>query len=162
MIVRTPKGKIYNFPMKGLKEAIGNLNKEVLKIETLSRARLIKAALLIRREAVKLCPADTGNLRNSAYIVSSWRGVRGNQEAKTFKGEDAGEIAQNHVQAVREREQFLASAKNLLVEIGFTAYYAVFVHEVQANHRGKTQWKFLEAALNNNRQKVIDILTGKS
>lgn len=43
-------------------------------------------------------------------------------------------------------------------EIGFTASYAVFVHEVQASHKGKGQWKFLETAVKEKAAEVVKII----
>ena len=40
-------------------------------------------------------------------------------------------------------------------EIGFTASYAVFVHEIQASHKGKGQWKFLETAMKKLARKTL-------
>jgi hypothetical protein len=43
-------------------------------------------------------------------------------------------------------------------EIGYTASYAVFVHEVKAAHR-TGQWKFLETALRQLKGRILEILT---
>lgn len=42
-------------------------------------------------------------------------------------------------------------------EIGYTASYAPFVHEVQASHR-VGQWKFLETAMKEKSAEVLDII----
>ena len=40
------------------------------KIEGKTRAGMLAAALVVKRDAVKLAPIDTGNLRNSAYVIT--------------------------------------------------------------------------------------------
>ena len=42
-------------------------------------------------------------------------------------------------------------------EIGFTASYAVFVHEVRAKHK-VGQWKFLQTALQEKATQVLEII----
>lgn len=43
-------------------------------------------------------------------------------------------------------------------EIGYTASYAPFVHEVEASHRHPTQWKFLETAMKEKSAEVLKII----
>ena len=44
-------------------------------------------------------------------------------------------------------------------EIGYTAYYAVFVHEINKNYRSPgTGWKFLERALSQSQKEILEIL----
>lgn len=159
MIVRTPKGKTYNFPMTGLKDVLSNLNNEIAKIENIMSGRLIKAILLIRRAAQKKTPVQYGNLRNSAYtLVSGGKIVRSGDSPK-FKGEDAIKLKEDHSDILYDRASALGAMKDLLAEIGFTAYYAVFVHEIQANHK-TGEWKFLENAIKENKEEIISILKG--
>lgn len=43
--------------------------------------------------------------------------------------------------------------------IGFTAAYAVYVHEIDKNYRKPgSSWKFLELALMENEQKILDLI----
>ena len=42
-------------------------------------------------------------------------------------------------------------------EIGYTAGYAVFVHEIEKHHN-VGQWKFLETALKQKRQEILEII----
>jgi len=39
---------------------------------------------------------------------------------------------------------FVRRPKLNILEIGFAASYAIFVHEIPASHKAPTQWKFLE------------------
>jgi len=43
-------------------------------------------------------------------------------------------------------------------EIGFTATYALFVHEIPAKHRGKGEWKFLEHAMQEKAGEVLKVI----
>lgn len=54
----------------GLEEVMARLNAEIEKIEGRTKAGLWEAALMVRREAQKLCPVDTGNLKASAYTLA--------------------------------------------------------------------------------------------
>lgn len=45
-----------------------------------------------------------------------------------------------------------------VVDIGFTASYAPFVHEIDATHHEPTQWKFLETALKAQQKTILAIL----
>lgn len=44
------------------------------------------------------------------------------------------------------------------VEIGYTASYALWVHEIKASHKSPTQWQFLRKALNDKRKIILRIL----
>jgi len=54
--------------IRGKKRVISNLNREIAKIEGLSRAGLLKAGMLLLRESKKQVPVDTGVLRASGYV----------------------------------------------------------------------------------------------
>lgn len=43
------------------------------------------------------------------------------------------------------------------VEIGLTAAYAIFVHEIDKNYN-KGQWKFLESALRDSHRQIINMI----
>jgi len=52
-----------------------------------------------------------------------------------------------------------ATIKNMpVVKIGYTASYAMYVHEIPMKHKSPTQWKFLETALKEKRANVLAIL----
>ena len=51
----------------GAKTVQFNLNKEILKIRGRTKAGLRAAALIVKRDSVKITPIDTSNLRGSAY-----------------------------------------------------------------------------------------------
>ena len=158
--------------LDGISEVLSNLNKELAKIEGASLDGLVLAALEVQADAQKLTPVVTGNLQNSAYVLSSKKTVLGSQAEAT--AEAASRLAREKAEVENE----------LAVNVGFTAMYAPFVHE---NPRaGKTggkspkgieykpekgskrivystvgQWKFLETALKNTK-KIIAIVAAKA
>ena len=53
--------------------------------------------------------------------------------------------------------------KHLSYVIGYTAYYAPFVHEINKKYRAPgTSWKFLELALKENVRKILQIIASKA
>jgi hypothetical protein len=53
--------------------------------------------------------------------------------------------------------QGIEHGKSPVVEIGYTASYAPFVHEIKKNYRAPgTGWKFLENALKENVKGILD------
>ncbi len=53
--------------IEGLDTVLRNLNREISKIKGKTKIGIIKATLLVKREAMKITPVDTGNLVNSAF-----------------------------------------------------------------------------------------------
>ncbi|MBW2030729.1 MAG: hypothetical protein JRJ31_16825, partial [Deltaproteobacteria bacterium] len=66
--------------------------------------------------------------------------------APRFMGEDAARLSADHSKVISQAKSKLAGLGEVVVELGFTAYYAVFVHETNKNYR-KGSWKYLEKAL---------------
>lgn len=130
--------------VEGLNEAITDLNKEIKKIENLAQDGLWEAGLKVMASAQKrLRPSViSGNLRASGYVRSNSQVERpmpeklgGNNEA----------IPSNSLPAIG-------------VELGFTAVYALNVHE---NMEGRAP-KFLENALTENKDAIIAIVKKRS
>lgn len=162
----------------GLKKVVDNINKEIGKIEGRCLEGLISAGLFIRGESQKLTPVATGNLRNSAYVVS---------ELETHAGHTKVRLADpaTHMAKVGASQAECKAATIPTVIVGYTASYAIFVHE---NPRaGKTggvspsgilykpnkgskrivfssvgQWKFLEQAIMDNQRKILAIIKAKA
>lgn len=135
---------------------LGNLNREISSIANRTQAGLTAAALFVRGEAQKITPVDTGNLRSSAYTVSP---------GGIVQGEDS--IAQQELldRVVRSLERTVNRIVNtrgeMYSEIGFTASYAIFVHEIEKNYT-VGDWKFLERALFDNHDKIIKIIEDRA
>lgn len=150
--------------MNGLDEVVQNLNKKVGQIEGVTLKGLIRASIPIRRTAQKLCPVVTGNLKASAYTVTSHGNVQAGK-SPTFKGKDISKMSLHHSSVVGKRKHMIESDKNPTVEVGFTAEYAVKVHEnPRAGKTGRPgasevgQWKFLEEAVKQNENEVVRII----
>ena len=62
--------------VKGLQEAMRELNRQIEGIEERSRSGLLQAALFIESEAVPMTPVDTGSLRGSAFTDVTAPGVK--------------------------------------------------------------------------------------
>lgn len=134
--------------IKGLSDVRNRLKQAEQNATATKRRALTRIGALIKRDAVKRAPVDTGNLRSSAYTE-----VEGGK----------------------------------LVRVGFSAFYAAWVHEMVGQKLkgqpradfGKTRggesfgggsgkgnyWdsgepKFLENAVKENRQRILDELAG--
>ena len=108
--------------LTGLNQVLANLNKEIRGIEGRTAKGLREAARLVRRDAQKRVPVDTGKLKASAYT----RMIKGSSGPGT--------------------------------EIGFTAAYAIFVHERMDLRHAVGTAKFLQYALSNNTKEIVDII----
>ena len=153
---------------KGLDETTKNLNRKITEIEGLTVKGLIAAGLLVKGEAMKKTPVDTSHLVNSAYVV--WTGK--SQGDQNTESEADGAIVSSAKMSAQQSNKPTAI-------IGFTAAYAVYVHE--AHGKATKNWsksvgrsggqighkkyykpgsgpKFLELALMENEDKVLQFI----
>ena len=107
---------------EGLRTVQGNLARAIQQIEGRTAKGVLKAALLVARDAKIKTPVETGNLRNSQMVTSENR-----------VGEPSAAIA-------------------------YQAAYAPFVHERMEPVHPVGQAKFLESALDENAQRVLEII----
>ena len=134
-----------NIILKGVKQFMTALNAEVNKIEGVTMKGLIEAAILIQRSMDKdspTVPVDTRNLQASFFITTS--------TGQKVVGNDSGSAVK------------LIKGTRPIVAIGFTANYAVIVHE---DMETKKNWnrpgsgpKFMEAALERNKIKIVETI----
>jgi hypothetical protein len=126
---------------------------------------LIGAAIIVRRDmelASPSIPRDTGNLRASVYITTSKEVQDGLSPA--FKGKNKSKLGQNHSTIMSQQKNKLLLKKNPVVAIGFTAYYAIFVHEnLDVNFKptlsgGMPGPKFFKKALVRNRKAMLEVI----
>ena len=125
---------------------------------------LIRAAIPVRRDAVKGAPIVTGNLRASAFTIASKGSVQAGQNPN-FKGKQATSMQERHQGVLTEEKSILGHSKQDAVEIGFSAVYALKVHEnPRAGKTGmpgaseKGHWKFLEDSLKKNQGTILKTL----
>lgn len=127
---------------KAHKEMMRNLANEIDKIQGKTLQGLTMAAMKIKGEALPLTPKDTGNLRNSSYVIWEDSGVKGNNKNKA--GDDV-------IQAVKESQNIKK------VAIGYGASYAIYVHEINKNYVVGS-WKYLMKAIQRNQKEIVNII----
>lgn len=154
----------------GINQVIRNLNSEIKTIEGRTTKGLIKAAIIIMNDTENtspVTPLDTGNLRASRFIVASGLPVEGSKPQ--FEGEDSGKLISDHNNIIQSSKVGLMKRTFVTVMLGFTAFYAFFVHEnVGANFKQPTKGargraggagaKFFEASFRRNTNKVLSII----
>lgn len=144
--------------IKGFDKVINKLNKEIRKVEGRSLKGLIRAAVLVSQKMDKKIPVDTGNLRASRFILTAKSIQRG--KSPQFNGDNADVLSSAHAERMSRIQRTLSALNMPVVAIGFTAFYAPFVHEmVGANfQRPGAEAKFLESTLKENKQEILDII----
>lgn len=157
--------------LNGLDNVLKNLDREIQKIENGTLRGLVRAGLLIRREAQLMAPVVTGNLRASAYVATSKQKIAAGGSPK-FRGKESTKRGENHNQAIQSARNELPSQGKAVVRIGFSAVYAHYIHEIPSagqkggmNHPKKAmqfsevgQWKFLQKAIMLNQRKILDLI----
>jgi len=168
--------------MKGVDKVLKNLMKAAREIKDKSGRGVVKGALFIRRESQKLTPIRLGNLRNSAYVVSSGldpaAGAGGGfKDAPGMDAQHKSEKASSKQQTIRKnRGDAIPTAA-----VGYSAVYALSVHEnpnagatgsgeaedvarqtrgikLETIHSKRGQWKFLEDPLKSNEAKLLGFI----
>lgn len=170
--------------ISGIDEVMKNLNKVVDKIQGNITPGLIKCSILVRRDMENTppkIPVDEGNLRASWFTVVS-KGV-GGEKGGDFRGEKAGDMSNDHQITVTEAQSMISQPNKSLLAMGFSAHYALWVHEnVDANFAGRADKlkfdskgkvtaktrkysrrpgagaKFFESSLKRNQVKMISII----
>jgi len=146
--------------LKGLEAVVRSLNKEIKAIEGRSLKGLIRAAILIRRSMdynSPLIPVDLGNLRASFFTVTS-RGET-SDPGGGFVGPKAGQMSADHAAAIGAMKGKISGQKPMVV-LGFSANYAVFVHEMikAIFQRPGAGAKWFQAALGREKPKILAII----
>ena len=146
--------------LNGFSDIVKRLNNEIQAIKGRSMKGLIRASVLVRRDMENtppLIPLDTGNLRASYYTVTAFTVSQGG--TPSFKGEDADRLAFEHQAEVFEAQGVVHSIDPIVV-MGFSAHYAVAVHEnMEAEfQRPGAGPKFFENALQRNTSEMLRII----
>jgi len=153
---------------ESLRKVMANLTAAAAQIKTTSIAGLIECAILVRRDMEKAdpkTPVDTGNLRHSFFITT----VKGNTTSSgSFKGENATELEAEHQTTMAEASAKVAGIKYPVLIMGYSANYALWVHEaIDAQFSGRAKKpkgrpgsgaKWFEFALNRNTPQMLTIL----
>lgn len=153
----------------GLEKVFNNLNKEINKIEGRTLEGLLYATFLIKRESLKRTPIKTGNLRGSCFVVWTTESGKSNKlkeeeanESGIFTNDDEGRrLAENH-RIVVEKAKGLLRKDVISTIIGYTASYALSVHEIDRDYRApNTSWKFLESTITAFKGQILKIIKSK-
>ncbi len=156
--------------VQGLDEVIRNLNIEIAKIKGATKQGLVKSLALVRyntEHTPPLTPVDLGNLRASWFVVTA-DSVPVGKGTEQFKGPKAAEMLSDHSSTVQECQQIAQSdaIKKIIVIGGYSANYAVYVHELLGTASGKEiMWsrvgsgpKWLEWAFTRSQQDILVII----
>jgi hypothetical protein len=147
--------------IRGMDTVLRNLNKEITAIEGRTLKGLIRAVILIRRQmemVPPLTPVEFGNLRSSFFVVTTKGAHEGSDAA--FVGKGAATMHGDHISTMAEAGQELDRSQGPSVAFGFSANYAVYVHEnVGANfQRPGAGAKFLEAAIRTLVPQILQVI----
>lgn len=145
-------GFTFSMVPESLEQMEQTINQLLKRLPVVTRKGLIEGSLIVLKQAQKNSPVLTGNLKASADIIHSaaqkppppWVAPDGkpggiaqlNESWAEFQQEGTAEVVRNLDQVV--------------VCVGFGAFYAVFVHELHS-----TKGKFLERALASEKDKVL-------
>ena len=148
----------------GLDRVLQNLDKKIDRILFLTKRGLTKGGLLILAESNRTVPRDLSNLAASGYVTSTGFPATGGKEAAKFEGEDGTFLAQQHGQQISIAKGSLSSKKTKPeVEVGYTAFYALFVHEdTQVAHKKGKRAKFLEKSVDENQSAILNAIASEA
>ncbi len=133
----------------GIDAVLKNFSKEISKIRGNVQKGLTLGALRVKAESVKRTPVEFGNLRASHYVIEGG-GIISEGSSPTFRPGRPGvmeRIAREHPSHLAEAVAESSSKSNAFVEIGCTAFYAIFVHENLEARHVVGEAKFLENAI---------------
>ena len=149
----------------GMERVMQRLHAEVIKIEGRSLAGLIEFAILIRRDmdyTPPLIPVLDGNLRQSWFVVSGRK--REHRAQGSFTGKNAGQLASDHGAVQGEAKSIAQAYKHPMLVLGFSANYAMFVHEMVGGGE-RVNWsrpgsgsKFLQASMRRNMKEGLGLI----
>lgn len=151
------------------RQVIGRLQKEIDKMKNTSSEGVVKAANLIREETEKTSPTtpvDYGNLRASWFVVS-WKGVA--PDPMGYSGHFKKNVKKNipvstfktwHTEAINEARVIVGTnIKHAMVMFGYSANYALWVHEMMdvnfTTREPLAGPKWFQNAVYNNSDKIL-------
>lgn len=146
--------------LTGLEKVMQNLHKRLERVRLYTLKGLIESAIDIRRDmdtVPPLIPVDTGNLRASFFVVSSLGKVEAGVSG-TFVGKREGEMTARHREVVEKYRAQVVSWENPAVILGFSARYAIYVHEMYGAKfkRPGAGPGFFAVALNRNKRRILE------
>ena len=124
---------------------------------------MLKVGKLVMNRSIALAPKDTGNLRESGFLVFGGEKVPPQNISSSNFNTEANEgkrVAAEHAGVIGT---FMASKRpNPFVVIGHSAFYALKEHEATEEDPHKFgQSKYLEEAVNRSHKEILNILNLK-
>lgn len=153
--------------LQGVETVMRNLNKEIAAIKGRTLKGLIRAQIIIRRDmetTAPVIPVETGNLRSSYFTVTSNEKIAAGMKRSAtggFKGKDAARLAGDHSATMSTYASTAKSRGIPNVIMGFSAYYAAYVHEMvgaQNWSRESSGAKFFESSIQRNSGAVLRMI----
>ena len=142
----------------GIKELERNFSLEMARIKRATSNGIVKAAEKLKKDMVTTPPSipeDYGNLKESYYIATR---VSNRADSPSFEGPNAYKLKIDHETTVTEAMAIASSHPPPVVVIGFSAWYAMSVHEMDGNVNwskpGSGPW-FFQAGLKRNRDMIL-------
>jgi len=148
--------------IKGLDQVLKNLDKEIQAIKGRTLKGLIRATIPIRQDMDKkspTIPVDWGNLRASWFVTTSKGNVQ-RGKSPHFKGDTVAKMSAQHDTVLSAYQAFARMKDFPFVVMGFSAYYATYVHEMlgASFQRPDSGPKFFEAAFKRNAKGTLKII----
>ncbi len=139
--------------VKGLNKVLANFRKRVKVNEEGVKTGLLEAALIVKADSLRETPIDTGNLRGSCFVRVT--DGKPDNTSPNFVGKDKTTASIGHSAAIDESESIVQGHRGYYTGIiAYSAYYALFVHEMDANFtRGSKQYLLKSMLKNRNRIK---------
>lgn len=148
--------------VRGLGRYIRRLNKEIAKIEGRTLKGLIRAGIIVMRATERqapITPVDTGNLRASRFMVTG-KSIEMGSKPRFRADKNGKDMHGPHKAAIEGNRKLASIMKNPVVILGYSAYYAAYVHE--AVHikfkRPQSGAKFFQSSFRKNQKKILAII----
>jgi len=145
---------------RGINEVLRSLRSARNNIKNKSIQGLIKSAILVRQSTEKenpLTPEHLSNLVHS-FFVTTPLGVH-DGKSPAWEGKSGGEMEQHHSAVISKMESEVASSKEPAMIMGYSANYALWVHEMVDMNinwtRSGSGPKWFEKAISRNKDKML-------
>lgn len=148
--------------LRGMEKMLKKLNREIKAIKNRSLRGLIEAQIIVRRDmefTPPLVPIDTGNLRASWFTVTSKNEIVEGR-AVSFVRDLLGKLKAGHLSSILNAKSKLSNVKQPSLIMGFSAYYALFVHEMigATFQRPNAGAHFFLSSLNRNNKRIRNVI----
>jgi hypothetical protein len=147
--------------VQGLEEVTKNLRKVIKETKNATVDGLKKVAFEIKGISMRNTPVDFGNLKASHYVA--WKGVSDNSAPgwndNPSEPRKMSRLKSEHPSIVNSE---MGKMKDDEVQVGVTAYYAVYVHENMSAKHTVGKAKFLEDAVQQVIPKAASIVASEA